>query len=288
MKFLPLSSYLASAALALTLSLPVQAAVVFDASFGSDFVNPVTGPANLNSVTATGTWSDFSGTASLSTFALVDNAASTDAYLAMDQSAGVAAGTSASLRANLTAPVGFTDGGSAAISFDLGRMRTTGGAGNDTDKNVFVTGFDSDGTLIFGLNWGGRGDLYHFESGTYSDVTATDEWGATGGTNSINSQLSEGSYNPAADGWVSFTITLENGQVVYSVDGGDTSGAFATGSTNPLSYLVIGTGNDNQTINFGGGYDNLLVDGTVIPEPSSGALIAVGSGLLLLLRRRRG
>lgn len=92
------------------------------------------------------------------------------------------------------------------------------------------------------------------------------------------------------------------------VDGGDTSGCFYVHATNALLAGTFQEGSDNKYINFdstntvdgdpevrdsnGNGWDkssdiNVQVYGTVVPEPSTAALIVVGIGALLVRRRKR-
>jgi hypothetical protein len=132
-------------------------------------------------------------------------------------------------------------------------------------------------------------------SGTVaSDRLASISYSIDGGafTTIFEAGIANGTdWNETFDGGTAFTRGNSFGTTVNGAAGANLTDIFQTfnptiaGTGNTLTLSVVQGSTVGGT--YGGyGMDNLVLSGTVVPEPSSSALIALGCGGFLIRRRR--
>lgn len=162
--------------------------------------------------------------------------------------------------------------GNIANSFTFGLYNTNGSA-------------NATGWLGYGM---GNGDTTHIGSLLERTTGNTAIYGSVAGAAQISSSLANANL---LSGTYSFTLTLTRlaGNALsidysltgtgYAMTGGFTDTTGSTFNFNRVGFISDGSGADQFTLS------NVTV--TAIPEPST-ALLLAGTGLGLLLRRRRG
>ncbi|MBK1831716.1 PEP-CTERM sorting domain-containing protein [Verrucomicrobiaceae bacterium R5-34] len=198
------------------------------------------------------------------------------------------------LTLNLTNAVTLTSGNTVSLDFDIAARRTNGNS-----KTIFVDALDSSNTIVarFVL-----GDANAFGNGGGDRQRPGYDPSSAGDANTGNSILpgpgTPGNYWWGADtSPADFASNLDaHVSLTYSDSSFDLSTTSKSGtvySTTALSNYDSGTYSDIATIrltsigtNYGVYLDNIVVEGTVVPEPSSAALLGLG-GLALILRRRK-
>lgn len=269
-KYILLTPFLAA-------TLPLSAATVFSNDFEDGDLNP-----------EIGTWS-FANTPTTS---VVATAVPGDATLGnnvamIDQGVGTL-----DLTLNLTNTVDLTGGSPVTIDFDVAARRTNGNA-----KTIFVDALDSNGDIVVRLV---VGDANAFGNGGGDRQRPGYDPTSAGNANTGNSTFGSppGSFWWGADTSIASFDVGRDAHLSLSIDASTFD--FSTTSQTGVAFSATGLGNrDGGTFddiasvqltsvgtNHGIWIDNLVVTGTIVPEPSSVALIGL-AGLGLLVRRKR-
>lgn len=262
--------------------LQLPAVTVFSNNFEDGDLNP-----------ETGIWTFAPGT---STTSVVSTSAA-DATLGsqvglLDQVSTT--GPSLDLSLDLSSTVSLSAGDTVSLDFDYAARRTSGNT-----KTVFLDALDSSGAIVARIV---LGDTNAFGNGGNDRQRLGYDPDSTGNDNTNNSTL-PGPNTPGSFWWGSdanvatFDVNRDaHISVTYGETGFDISSTSQTGvvySTTGLSNYDGGTFADIASFEFssaGGNYgfwlDNVIVDGVVIPEPSSVILLSF-AGLGFLTRRQR-
>ncbi|NWK57334.1 PEP-CTERM sorting domain-containing protein [Verrucomicrobiaceae bacterium N1E253] len=249
-----------------------QSATVFSADFSGSTattsgtaITGLTSASNLDAGTSPGSWSGLATSTGGTTSGIdVTSAAAT----AMSGNWMLIGRSTNDTSHSTTATIDLSseillDG--ATISMDL-NIRNSGGE----NGGLLVTGYTSGGTALFTFTGGNGGSPYgQRELATSSDISGTRDnthnnlWSENGDGKTINLSLAAAGY----------TLTG---------DGGTTNLAGSYFASGDLASIKIEAKGSKALW----GIDNISVAGTVVPEPSSTALLGLG-GIALILRRRK-
>lgn len=269
--FMTTKRYALTALLAFSVAGTASATVVFSNNFEDNNLDP-----------EVGSWS-FGSTA---TATILTNGGATDPTLG-DKVVLLDFNANNNVALDLT--IDFDDldisgSNTATVSWDSYRRRTAG-----TTKSIFVTGYDSLNSKIFTMvladrNLLGSGDAerqrpaYETSSG-YSLLPAPGTPGSYWfGASTVFNATKDASFDLtiSEDGW-DLTTVSQGGTSYSTTDLATFDGA----NHSDLAYLKI----TSFGAGFGDVFDNIQVNGTLVPEPSSLALLGLGG--LAMLRRRR-
>ncbi|MEP4077258.1 PEP-CTERM sorting domain-containing protein [Haloferula sp.] len=195
---------------------------------------------------------------------------------------------------SLTDDVSLGGGNTVTLSFDAAFRRTNG-----SSKTIYFDAVDSGGDIVARFVLGDAG-------GTYAAVPGARQRPGYATMSGGNVVLPAGTGTTPGNFWwgadtstASFATTVDaHFTLTYGANGFDVSTTRQSGATystsSSLSTYDGGTFADIAEIkvsslggaNYGVYLDNIEVEGTLVPEPSSIALLGLG-GLALVLRRRK-
>lgn len=249
-------------------------ATVFSANFEDGGTDADTGTLTVNAATTV-----------LNVATAATDATLGDNVLMVDQSATVV-----DFDLVFTDTLSLAGSNTVTFSFDVAARRTNGNS-----KTHKVTGYDSNGDEVFQLVLGDSD-----EYGNGGGDRQRPGFGTSSGTTVLPAPSTPGSFwwgadtNPttfAVTPDASFDLTIGNGG--WDVTTTKQGGASTYSTASPLALFNGGTATDLVSIsivsngaNAGNYWDNFQVDGTVVPEPGSLALLGLG-GLMMVKRRRR-